>query len=77
MSRSLRRSPICGVTTAASEKQDKRLAHRRLRSATRVAMAADHVGVLPVPREVSDPWDMAKDGKLRFDPQRWPEISRK
>jgi hypothetical protein len=28
-------------------------------------------------RDVSDPWAMAKDGKLRFDPARWPRPMRK
>lgn len=29
MSRSRRRTPVCGITTARSEKQDKVTAHRR------------------------------------------------
>lgn len=49
MSRSRRRTPIIGITTADSEKQDKRRANRSWRAAIRHAF--------------SDPWTMAKDGK--------------
>lgn len=80
MSRSRRHTPICGMTTARSEKGDKRQAHRRLRARTRTVAARDHPGtdsVWPIPREVSDPWDMAKDGKLAFDPRRHHRLMRK
>jgi hypothetical protein len=33
--------------------------------------------VLPHHRELTDPWDMAKDGKIRFDPDASPELMRK
>ena len=33
MSRSHKKNPVCGITNAPSEKQDKRLANRRLRHA--------------------------------------------
>jgi hypothetical protein len=33
--------------------------------------------VWPGLRDVSDPWAMAKDGKLRFNPTRWPRLMRK
>jgi hypothetical protein len=72
MSRSRRKTPIFGITTARSERDDKALWHGRWRAAERMALAA----VLPrdadthmttLARSVSDPWSMAKDGR-RF----WP-----
>ena len=76
MSNSRRQSPVSGVTTATSEKADKRRAHQRLRARTRVALIQDS-DVLPALREVSDPWDMPKDGKIRFDPVRSAKGMRK
>jgi hypothetical protein len=32
---------------------------------------------VPHEREVSDPWNMAKDGKARFDPARFFRLMRK
>jgi len=75
MSRSRRRSPVFGVC-ADSDKADKRVARQRWRAVTRAAVnrGAD---VIPTLREVSDVWDMAKDGKIG----RWhrpdPELMRK
>ena len=77
MSRSRRRTPICGITTADSEKQDKRIANRKLRRKVRVAIRADAEGELPARRVVSNPWCMDKDGKMRFDPARYPKYLRK
>jgi hypothetical protein len=62
MSRSRRRTPIFGITTSDSEKQDKREANRRLRRAVRLALDAGDE-VLPHLREVSNVWGFAKDGK--------------
>ncbi len=65
MSRSRRRTPKRGVTVAESEKREKTLARRRLRRRVHVALRGDlEAAVLPHQREVSDPWAMAKDGKL-------------
>ena len=33
--------------------------------------------VLPVLREVSNIWDMAKDDKMIFDPKKYPKFMRK
>jgi len=78
MSRSARRSPVIGNTTAPSEKEDKQLAHRRHRRRVDQALGQDpETPVLPHRRETSNPWMMDKDGKQRFDPQRFPELLRK
>jgi hypothetical protein len=80
MSRSRRHTPVCGITTARSEKADKRQAHRRLRARARSVAARAHPerdAVWPGLRDVSDPWSMAKDGKRAFDPARWPRLLRK
>lgn len=69
MSRSFRKTPIVGITTARSEKDDKRFANRcerhRARQAIRTCRDFDAL-VLPLKREMSDLWDFAKDGKVRF-----------
>ncbi|MBI4788507.1 MAG: hypothetical protein HY782_15860 [Chloroflexi bacterium] len=57
MSRSFRRHPVFGITTARSEKCDKQLANRRFRHAWKQGHDVVHI------REVSDPWSFAKDGK--------------
>jgi hypothetical protein len=79
MSRSRLHNPYHGILCAESEKQDKVLAHRRLRAAERAALSiADHEGVaMPELRDVSTTWLFAKDGKRRFDPERWPQFMRK
>jgi hypothetical protein len=78
MSRSRRKRPSSGITTSDTEKQDKRIANRKLRRKVRVRLAIDaEPETLPHVREVSDPWAMAKDGKMRFDPDRSPGLLRK
>ncbi len=72
MSRSRRKTPIFGVTTCQSEKQDKKIWHGRWRANERTALAsADQAKLdahLSIPeRQVSNPWSMGKDGR-----QRWP-----
>jgi hypothetical protein len=78
MSGSRKKTPISGITTAASEKQDKRIANRRVRRAVKqVLHALEDPEVLPHRRELTDPWTMAKDGKRWFDARRFPEVLRK
>ena len=79
MARSRRHTPIASITTAASEKQDKRWANRIHRSNTHRAIKRDtdpDATVLPTLREVSDEWAMAKDGRswLRHH---FPKLMRK
>jgi hypothetical protein len=68
MSRSRRKTPICGMTTAVTEKADKRLANGALRAPLRVALkrdGADHELTL-ILKDCSDIWAMDKDGKQWF-----------
>jgi hypothetical protein len=79
MSRSRRKTPICGITTAASEKLEKRKYNRAFRHATRrfLRHAEPEDDLPPQLRDYSDPWAMSKDGKTYFDPRRFPECLRK
>ncbi|WP_375463055.1 hypothetical protein [uncultured Methylobacterium sp.] len=74
MSRSKRKVPICGVTTAPSDKAFKAASHRQERAATRSALVRD--ADAPHPRAFGDPWNGEKDGKLWHG---WcaPELLRK
>lgn len=76
MSRSRRRTPIRGITSAESEKSDKQTSHRKLRRAVR-QRALEIDTLLPLERELTDPWSMAKDGKKPFNPARHPKLMRK
>ncbi|MDQ2687227.1 MAG: hypothetical protein M3Y28_05095 [Armatimonadota bacterium] len=78
MSRSRKKHPFHGITTADSEKQDKRAYNRRFRHVFHQAIQADPTRDLwPHLREHSDPWGMDKDGKIRFDPANHPKLMRK
>jgi hypothetical protein len=78
MSRSRRKTPVSGITTAESEKSDKRIYNRRYRHAAKQLLSIDPK-LEPVPplRAFSDPWLMDKDGKHRFDPKSHPKLMRK
>jgi len=78
MSRSRRYRPHCGITTAPSEKLDKRRSNRRERRTNSQILDATGDGDrLRHLRALSDPWNMEKDGKQRFDPVRHPRLLRK
>ena len=78
MSRSRRRTPICGITTAKTEKQDKQMANRIERRRVRTSLATrPDAEVLPAKRELSNVWSMAKDGKNHFDATKHPKLMRK
>ena len=78
MSRSRKKNPFVGMTTAKSEKLEKRLANRRERRVNKSLLALTNDGTrLRAKREVSDVWSMSKDGKQRFDPQKYPKLMRK
>lgn len=71
MSRSHRKTPIYGISTAHSEKLDKRIWHKRMRARERerlhYALCAPDSHLSTEPKEVSNLWSMAKDGR-----QWWP-----
>jgi hypothetical protein len=77
MSRSFKRNPIIGHTTAETEKHDKRLANRCLRRKSRALLRTSAVGAhghvvesvaqLPLLREVSNVYCFGKDGKQWLD----------
>ena len=78
MSRSRRKTNICGITTAASEKADKQKANRAERHKVKSAMVTkNEIEVLPTKRETSNVWAMAKDGKIYFDASKNPKLMRK
>ena len=78
MSRSRRKTPIAVITTAESEKSDKRIYNRRFRHAFGQYLLKNPDGEpLPALREYSNPWSMDKDGKARFDPTKYPKLMRK
>lgn len=74
MSRSRKKTPIFGYTSADSERDDKRIWHSRMRRRERQALHSsdDYDAHLTTTRDqVSSTWEMGKDGK-HF----WPEKSR-
>ena len=78
MARSRKKNPVHSMTTASSEKEDKRLYNRRFRRVSKQALRVNpEREVLPHLREYSNPWCMDKDGKVRFDPKKHPEWKRK
>jgi hypothetical protein len=73
MSRSRRNTPIFGHTSARSEAVDKRIWHKRWRSheRDRLAVLPDGTDHIETPRHaVSSTWNMSKDGKSWFSPDR-------
>ena len=78
MARSRKKTPAHGITTARSEKKDKRLYNRRFRRVCKQAIQINpEREALPDLREYSNPWCMDKDGKVRFDARKHPEWMRK
>ena len=79
MSRSFKHATISAITTAQSEKQDKRLANRRFRRISKHRVKIDAEPLVDL-NEISDPWDFQKDGKRYFHPdeaKRFPKLFRK
>lgn len=75
MSRSYRKTPICGMTTQDSDKPFKKAAHKQARRAENARdLPLDEP---PAKKAFGNPWGAPKDGKKWFDPTRFPEIMRK
>lgn len=62
MSRSLKKTPITGITTATTEKDNKRKANRKLRRVIKVQVKTGD-NPLSTIKEVSNVWSFNKDGK--------------
>jgi len=78
VSRSKRKQPYHGATGARSEKQCKRKANRVARRTNRQILSeTGDAEALKERKELIDPWDMAKDGKIRFDANKNPRWMRK
>ena len=75
MSRSRRKTPICGIAVADSDKDYKAAEHRRERRAVRIAIEAGDD--IPAAKAYGNPWDSPKDGKKFFDAENHPSIMRK
>ncbi len=64
MSRSRRRTPISGITTAKSEQWDKRACNKVIRLRVKKLLRGDNEAYLdPLANECRNIWSMAKDGK--------------
>ena len=78
MSRSRKHNPFRGITTAESEKWDKRLANRTLRHHNKILVNKFQEDAMPlVMNQVMTPWQMGKDGKIYFSPRKEPKNMRK
>ncbi len=71
MSRSRRKTPIAGITTAESDAEWKRKAARRLRRHAKTALTIDPLSFALAGKrwDVVNPWDAPKDGKIWFTNQ--------
>lgn len=67
MSKSKRKTPIAGITIEKTEKEDKRIANRRVRHMNKKILNAtlDDTQLKDI-KEISDVWDFHKDGKQYF-----------
>lgn len=82
MSRSRFKTPVCGITKAESEKKDKRICNRGVRRNNRITIAVKDIDDLEVvtmetQESFMDIWSMDKDGKIRYDPKKYPKYMRK
>ena len=75
MSRSYRKTPICGMTTKASDKPFKKAEHKRARRALNACDLS--IDDPPAVKAFGNPWGAPKDGKQWIDPTAWPQIMRK
>lgn len=75
MSRSHRKTSVAGITTAASDKEYKKLEHRRARRAVKATDLTENEP--PEEKFFGDTWKSCKDGKAYFDAEKHPEMMRK
>ena len=78
MSRSRRHEPLHGWTCSESEKSDKRRHNRLMRRTVNQQLPViDDDIELSQPEELDNVYSWDKDGKMRFDPAKYPELMRK
>jgi len=82
MSRSRRKNPFCGVTKAESDKKFKQLEHRRERANVSTQVRSFNIEDEDVDIAVNDEkfgnrWSSPKDGRIRFNPDKYPKWMRK
>ncbi|MDW3223416.1 MAG: hypothetical protein R8G34_11105 [Paracoccaceae bacterium] len=75
MSRSRRKTPIIGITTAQSDKRFKKAEHKRARRKLKAADLTEDTP--PDPKAFGNPWASDNDGKQRIDPHKLPGLMRK
>lgn len=75
MSRSYRKTPITGMTTAESDKRFKKAEHKRERRKLKATDLTDETP--PDPRTYGNAWASEKDGKQWIDPETDPKLMRK
>lgn len=62
MSRSRKKIPITGITSAKTEKNNKRKANRKFRRVTKIQIRKGDSQLVTI-KEVSNVWSFDKDGK--------------
>ena len=67
MSRSRKKTPITGVTTARSEADDKKAWHRAIRRAEKVRISTKPEDATLPERQFTSAWNRAKDGKIYWN----------
>ena len=77
MTKSRRKTPVRGITSAESEKEDKAASHRAYRRTLKQMIDPSLETPLPTEQQITNPWSMAKDGKTRFNPAKSPKLMRK
>lgn len=72
LSKSIRKTPIFGHTSATSEKKDKQILNRAMRSKNKqlIKTTTDWDEFIPFEKDdIMSTWEMEKDGKSYFDKQ--------
>lgn len=79
MSRSRRKTPIRGITTADSDHDWKKASSRKLRHRVKQHLTATLDGDRFAGKrwDLVNPWSSQKDGKFWFDPDKRGELMRK
>lgn len=63
MSRSKKKTPKVGITTAETEKENKRKANRKFRRVAKNRLKKNDSQLPKTTKEISDVWSFDKDGK--------------